>query len=431
VHGVRIPIVVEVYVGLTTRILTVLVIAALIGAVSPSGSAQGTVRVFVDSNRVAFDQPPVVLDGRVLVPLRGIFEQMGATVEWENATRTVLAVRGSTVVELVIGRRSAQVNNRTVPMDVPAMIIGGRTLVPLRFISEAMGATVQWQEDTRTVLIFSSGAPAGQPPAPQPAPTQAPAGGSAQTVTGTIVEIRTGENPRITVERGQTLTRAMITPETAITRINLSTNSGGSVSLNAVKVGDEAEVRVAQDGKAERVRATYRSVVGRIDTLAAQGRTIVLANGQAHKMADENVEVLINDRPSEAANLRPGMVVTLRLNPTSNLVYGVAAEAAAAQEPATRPARPTIALPEANAVIANPVEIRGAAQGAARVRMTIDAMLGVRLASGEDNVGPRGGFRFNMNYTQPPAGWPMVITVVAINRAGLESDPTTITVRQR
>lgn len=411
------------------RSLIVLLVAALAGGtVGPIAIAQETVRVFVDGNRIAFDQPPVMLSGRVLVPLRGIFEGMGATVEWENATRTVLAVRGTTVVELVIGRRSAQVNNRTVPLDVPAMIIGGRTLVPLRFISESLGATVQWQEDTRTVLIFSPGAPVGQPP--QPVPPQ-PQPAPAQTIAGTLVEVRTGVNPRITVEREQTLMRAGITPETAISRVNLTTNLGGSVSLNALKLGDDVEVRLGQEGRAERVRATFKAAVGRFDAFAGQRRTVVLTNGQAYRLADENLEVMIDDRAADVSGLRRGMVVTLRLNPTSNLVYGIAAESVTAQEPATPPARPTIMLPESGAAIANPVEIRGSAQGAVRVRVTIDAMLGVRLASGEDSVGPRGGYQLNLGYTQPPGGWPLVITVVAINRAGLESDPTTITVRQR
>lgn len=136
-------------------LILLLVVLALVGGIlNPHAPAlaQSSVRVFVDGDRVAFDQPPIILDGRVLVPLRGVFERMGATVEWEPATRTVLAVRGNTVIELVIGRRSAQVNNRTIPLDVPAMIVGGRTLVPLRFISESMGAAVEWQEDTRTVL---------------------------------------------------------------------------------------------------------------------------------------------------------------------------------------------------------------------------------------------------------------------------------------
>lgn len=393
--------------------------------------AQSAVRVFVDGDRVAFDQPPLTLGGRVLVPLRGVFERMGATVDWEPATRTVLAVRGNTVIELVIGRRAVQVNNRVVALDVPAMIAGGRTLVPLRFVSEALGATVEWQEETRTVLISTGSPPAGQPPASAPPPPGPP---PAQVLTGTLAEIRTGDNPSIGVERrapANTLTRIPITPETTITRVNLTTNSGGSVSLNALKIGDEVDVKLGSNHQAERIRATFKIVLGRFNTLASQGRAIVLTDGNVHRLAEDNVEVIINDKPSAVANLRSGMVVTLRLNPTTNLVYGVTAETVSGQEPPTRPARPTLASPASGAVIASPVEVSGMAEGAARVVITIDALLGVRLAAREAEVGRRGRFEVPLNYQQVFSGWPIVVTVVAVNRAGLESDPATVTVRQR
>jgi hypothetical protein len=404
------------------HVLIFLIVGALAATLAPAPThAQGTVRVFVDGDLVRFDQPPIVVGARILVPLRGIFERLGATVEWEAATRTVIAVRGSTVVELVIGQRSARVNDRIVPLDVPAMVIRGRTLVPLRFVSESMGAEVQYQEATRTVLIFSPGAQPGPPPPAPPA---------AQVVKGTLVQVRTGDNPSILVEQGNVTTRVFITPDTAITRVNLTTNNGGSVSLNALRVGDEIEGRVGNDNRAERIRATFRIVVGRLDTVAGSGRTIVLTNGNAYRTA-ESVEVIIDDRASTIANLKAGMILALRLNPESNLVYGITAETASAQVPVTRPGRPVISNPDANASINSPVEIEGRAEGATKVLITIDAMLGVRLASVQANVSSSGRYGTNVSYQPLFPGWPYIITIIAVNTAGLESDPTTVTVRQR
>lgn len=116
---------------------------------------QPPIRVLIDGQLLDVDRPPIVVNSRVLVPLRGIFERLGAGVRWDQNTRTVIAMRGTTTVEVMIGRLTARVNDRIVPLDVPAMIVAARTLVPLRFISEALGARVEWVEETRTVRITS------------------------------------------------------------------------------------------------------------------------------------------------------------------------------------------------------------------------------------------------------------------------------------
>lgn len=136
--------------------------AALVLALGLGSAAQAQgVSVFVDGQRVGFDQPPIIRDGRTLVPLRGVFEQMGATVVWNAGSRTVSANSGSTQVSLPIGSRYAIVDGQQLTLDVPAMIVGGRTLVPLRFIAESLGADVDWNAASRTVVIASSGGDVG------------------------------------------------------------------------------------------------------------------------------------------------------------------------------------------------------------------------------------------------------------------------------
>lgn len=133
-------------------IATALMLGALLFLASQPASAQD-ISVFVDGKRL--DQTPVSVGGSTLVPLRGIFEALGAEVKWDGPTRTVRATREATQIELTLDSPLALVDGEIKRLDVPARSIGGRTMVPLRFIGEALGAKVEWQGATRTVLITS------------------------------------------------------------------------------------------------------------------------------------------------------------------------------------------------------------------------------------------------------------------------------------
>lgn len=126
--------------------------------VMPSVSADG-ITVEIDGEIQSFDQPPVLQEGRTLVPLRGIFEQLGAEVTWIQEERRIEATTGERDVRLTVGSRAAQVNGATVALDVPAEVRNGRTLVPLRFIGEALGAEVHWDGDRRRVSIYAETSP--------------------------------------------------------------------------------------------------------------------------------------------------------------------------------------------------------------------------------------------------------------------------------
>ncbi|MBS2037124.1 copper amine oxidase N-terminal domain-containing protein [bacterium] len=118
-----------------------------------------------------FDQPPVMMGGRVMVPLRGIFESLGANVRFEPATSRITASRGTQSVQLTLGSNQALVDGRAVTLDSPAATVGGRTMVPLRFVSEALGTEVRWQEATQTVFLTSSSAASDAPAPAQPPPS--------------------------------------------------------------------------------------------------------------------------------------------------------------------------------------------------------------------------------------------------------------------
>lgn len=109
--------------------------------------------VNLDGQQLSFDVPPRIENGRTLVPLRAIFEALGATIEWDDASKTVTAEKGKTIIKLTIDQATAYKNGNEVKLEVAAKIINGRTLVPLRFVSEAIGATVNWNETTRLITI--------------------------------------------------------------------------------------------------------------------------------------------------------------------------------------------------------------------------------------------------------------------------------------
>src|SRR5690606_9585487 len=98
-----------------------------------------------------------VVGGRTLVPLRAIFEKLEAKVDWASKTQTVTATKGSTVIVLRVNDVSASVNQKGVTLDVPPMVINQAIFVPLRFVSEALGATVGVDNARNVITIQTSG----------------------------------------------------------------------------------------------------------------------------------------------------------------------------------------------------------------------------------------------------------------------------------
>jgi len=115
--------------------------------------AADDIRVVVKDEERTFDQMPVIISGRTLVPMRGIFEALGAAVFWDDATKTVTGKRGGKTIALTISESNAIVDGEFKVLDVAPQIINGRTMVPVRFISEALGEEVGWNGETKTVTI--------------------------------------------------------------------------------------------------------------------------------------------------------------------------------------------------------------------------------------------------------------------------------------
>ncbi|MGV3618924.1 MAG: copper amine oxidase N-terminal domain-containing protein [Fimbriimonas sp.] len=96
---------------------------------------------------------PQLVQGRVLVPIRGVLEKLGVTVEWHPEERMVVAMKDGRTITLGIGAEYGRIDDAFVTLDVPARIINGRTMVPLRYLAEAADAYVMWDASRSTVVI--------------------------------------------------------------------------------------------------------------------------------------------------------------------------------------------------------------------------------------------------------------------------------------
>ncbi|MGV3618919.1 MAG: copper amine oxidase N-terminal domain-containing protein [Fimbriimonas sp.] len=116
--------------------------------------ADGEIKINVNGQRVFTHlAPPQMIDGRVLVPIRGVLEKLGVKVEWHAQERAVVAIKDDRAITLGIGAKYGTVGEKFVPLDVPARIVNGRTMVPLRYVAEAADAYVMWDAERTTVVI--------------------------------------------------------------------------------------------------------------------------------------------------------------------------------------------------------------------------------------------------------------------------------------
>jgi antitoxin component YwqK of YwqJK toxin-antitoxin module len=120
------------------------------------GSAEAEkkpIQVLIDGHPLSFNLQPIIQDGTTLVPYRPIFEAFGLTVAWDANTRTVTGKDDSQQISIQIGSNKAMVNGREQSLPAAAQLISGSTFVPLRFISEATGRTINWNEAEQTISI--------------------------------------------------------------------------------------------------------------------------------------------------------------------------------------------------------------------------------------------------------------------------------------
>jgi hypothetical protein len=143
------------------KVMSALAVSAMLMSALPTSvmDAAARISIYINDAELSSAQAPVMKGGRVLVPLRSIFEGLDATVKYTNKTKTITANRGDQEVSLKLGSKIAYINGEAVALDVPANTIKGNTMVPIRFVSEAFGEKVFWNSRNQRVDIKTTSTP--------------------------------------------------------------------------------------------------------------------------------------------------------------------------------------------------------------------------------------------------------------------------------
>ncbi len=386
--------------------------------------AQQTIRVYIDGRLAHFDVPPTIIQGRVLVPLRGVFEQLGANVDYDARTQHIVAIRGTQIVELTIGSRQATVNGAPRLLDVPAFTMGGCTMVPLRFISESLEADVQWNAASQTILIGTAGAAPAPPPYAQPAPTT--------EISGRLVAVTTARTLASSFATTARTPRFIVTPATSIYRFNAETNAGGSAALGTLLKGDLATVTVNQRNEATKIVATYRvPPAGQIANVNRNNRTVTLSDGRTYVVLAD-ADITFNGQSADFSALQPGRIARFSVIGGTNQAYEVnVSTAAAAVPPPATVSAPRITAPASGETVGSSFRVRGTAQPGAMVVVTVQPRLLGQMRQAQTTVAANGSWRVNISLDSVPfVSFPYVISAVQIFN-GTQSDPASVEVNVR
>ena len=142
------------------KVLSVLLAALVLSTISYAAAANN-IEIIINGEKQQFDQMPIIYEGTTLVPLRGVFEKFGADVNWVPDKRSVIILKGETNIKLAADSSIAVLNGKKTEIDVPPIILNGRLMVPVRFAAENLGVNVSWDETTQTVTLEKPDTKAG------------------------------------------------------------------------------------------------------------------------------------------------------------------------------------------------------------------------------------------------------------------------------
>ena len=139
--------------------ITILGFTTTLIEAAPLRASDASIQVKINGTKLEAEVYPALINGRILVPMRALFESLGAKVVWDAKMGTVAAVKGEQKISIQINSKEAWINDKKVYLEIAPMILDSYTMVPLRFISESMGEKVEWEESSRTVYIGSKTPP--------------------------------------------------------------------------------------------------------------------------------------------------------------------------------------------------------------------------------------------------------------------------------
>ncbi|MCX6369478.1 MAG: copper amine oxidase N-terminal domain-containing protein [Armatimonadetes bacterium] len=324
-------------------------LAASLALVSGATWAQSIV-VTVNGSAVVFPKqgPLQAPDGSILVPLREVFESLGAAVQFLPQTRTITASRGNTNISLQLGESVGYVSGKPKSLTTPAQNIAGTTMLPLRFISEAFGAEVKWDANARLVAITLAGAKpvvktgvgAVKPPPAEEKPIIIPVKGltpdeikaanptapvliaKTEGVSGVLTAISATE---LTIKSATGLPEKLSLAPEVIVLVKVGTAPQVRQELSALKSGDAVQIKRNSQGQAFVIEASYDERIGTLKSLEALGdRWIALFTEGPPAEVETQADVQKLSKPSSLSEVRPGERVSLRINPVTHRAVALA-----------------------------------------------------------------------------------------------------------
>lgn len=279
---------------IASALLGVSLLWAAVHPSAPVHAASSQIKIYIDGSELQTDQGPAVINYRTLVPLRAIFEALDAKVTWNSKTETIVAQKGGTTIKLTLGSKAATINNTTVYMDVPARTLNYRTLVPVRFVSEALGEDVRWDEAAQSVYIKTS--------SKVYAPSSVSASIIGQQGDGRDIEVRFTKSQQ---EANINHYRVYV----------VKSSNASSFNVNrALSLSSNIYTQVSKDGGDKRLTlsADTRDTDGSYITSGQSYVLYVLAvsnlnNQSALSSASSTVAVAANASPAAASNVKVGI----------------------------------------------------------------------------------------------------------------------------
>lgn len=374
-----------------TRLSPVLAGALWVGAAlpvgaqvpSPAAGASAPVSVLVNGRPVNFaGSPPQSVGGRLLVPLRAIFEALGASVDFSGGI--VRAQRGPTQLQLQIGSNQATVNGTNRALDVPAQAIFGRTFVPLRFVGEALGAQVGFNPATQTVTIVSEDG-VQTPGTPSNTNTTTPlyqAPDNGQSVTGTLVRL---DANTVALSVNGSIRTLVVNDGALVLRQNSVASSATATPIrqpsrpsafSSLALGETVRVLLDGNGRVSQLTALATVVLARVQFGA--GNQIILddANDTTLTLGPNLSYTDATGRASNTATLSAGQTVALFLSPANRTIYRVSSDPRDTTPQTTTGVAdplPTGSLPPAGAPILGAVQTDAATPLKAGAQLNISA----------------------------------------------------------
>jgi Copper amine oxidase N-terminal domain/Bacterial Ig-like domain/Domain of unknown function (DUF5666) len=283
-----------------------------------------TIAIEINGETLETDTPPLLVSGRVLVPLRDVFDALGIAVTREGNTITARLPTGS--VDFQVGSAQASVNGRPVRLEAATIDRDGTTFAPLQLLVAAFGAQASYDPHTDRVEIVS--AFIGRNSA---AEQQRSDGGT--DVQGVVSAIDSDSSPpALTVVRAGTSRTVSVTSDAKIWTEDVTIHSQIKGDFSDIRVGDAVHAILATDGRVVSVFDFYKSTSGTIT--AAAPAAIVLENGRV-VTPSATTEISLNSGAARLADLHVGDFVTVRSNPESGELRTIVASRALAQESAT------------------------------------------------------------------------------------------------